>query len=102
MQETPYTFHAPAEMSCNPNRGGTQGALFQLNHWIETSPTPRPSNAAVVNAYDFLLARARRCQKERHRLPNIIAVDFYATGDLFRVARTLNGTGELQAHREAQ
>jgi hypothetical protein len=102
MQETPYTFHAPAEMGCNPNRGGTQGALFQLNHWIETSPTPRPSNAAVVNAYDFLLARARRCQKERGHLPNIIAVDFYSTGDLFRVARTLNGTGELQAHREAQ
>jgi hypothetical protein len=102
MQETPYTFHEPAEMSCLPNRGGTSGALFQLNHWIETTPTPRPSNAAVVNAYDFLLARARRCQKERRHLPNIIAVDFYATGDLFRVARTLNGTGELQAHREAQ
>ncbi len=96
-QETPYAFHAPAEMSCAPNRGGPKGALFLLNHWIETTPTPRPSNAAVVNAYDFLLARARRCQRERRRLPNVIAVDFYATGDLLRVARTLNGTDELEA-----
>ena len=37
------------------------------------------------------LARARRCQKTRGRLPNLIAVDFYATGDLMRVVRTLNG-----------
>jgi len=90
-RETPYTFHAPAEMSCRANRGGDAGALFLLNHWIETTPAPRPSNAAVVNAYDFLLARARRCQRERQRLPNVIAVDFYATGDLMRVVRTLNG-----------
>ena len=91
MQETPYRFHAPGEMSCRPNRGGTSGVLFQINNWIETAPAPRPSNAAVVNAYDFLLERARRCQRERGRLPNVIAVDFYATGDLLRVARTLNG-----------
>jgi len=98
-QETPYSFHATAEMSCRPNRGGTAGPLFQLNHWIETTPTPRPSNATVVNAYDFLLARARRCQRERRRLPNVIAVDFYATGDLLRVARTLNGTEVVAARR---
>ena len=90
-QETPYTFHAPAEMSCRANRGGNAGSLFLLNHWIETTPTPRPSNAAVVNAYDFLVARAKRCQRERRHLPNVIAVDFYGTGDLLRVARTLNG-----------
>jgi hypothetical protein len=91
MQETPYRFHTPGEMSCRANRGGTAGVLFQLNNWIETAPAPLPSNAAVVNAYDFLLGRARRCQRERGRLPNVIAVDFYATGDLLRVARTLNG-----------
>ena len=74
-----------------PNRGGDTGSLFQINHWIETTPAPRPSNAALVNAYDFLLQRARDCQKARGHLPNIIGVDFYDTGDLMRVARTLNG-----------
>jgi hypothetical protein len=91
IQETPYRFRNPDQFSCGANRGGTAGSLFQLNHWIETPPTPRPSNAAIVNAYDFLLGRAQRCQLERHHLPNIVAVDFYRTGDLFKVVKHLNG-----------
>jgi hypothetical protein len=91
IQETPYTFHQPEDFSCAPNRGGTAGSLFQINHWIESAPTPLPKNAAIVNAYDFLLARARKCARVRRHLPNIVAVDFYRTGDLFRVVRALNG-----------
>ena len=94
IQETPYRFLKPAQFSCAPNRGATRGSLFQLNHWIETAPTPRPSNALIVNAYDFLLKRARECARERSRLPNIIAVDFYRTGDLFNVVKRLNGLEE--------
>jgi hypothetical protein len=90
MQETPYKFRKPEEMSCAPNRGGTRGSLFQINNWIDTTPRPKPSNAALVNAYDALLARARRCQAERGRKPTILAVDFYRTGDLVSVVRTLN------------
>ena len=52
---------------------------------------PKPSNAEIVNAYDFLLNRAQQCQAERKHLPNLIAVDFYRTGDLFEVVKTLNG-----------
>ncbi len=92
IQETPYRFRRASDLSCRPNRGDEAGSLFQINHWIETPPTPRPSNAAVVNAYDFLLARAERCARERGRLPNIIAVDFYRTGDLARVVKHLNRT----------
>jgi hypothetical protein len=91
IQETPYTFHAPEELSCRPNRGGTAGPLFQINHWIESTPTPKPSNAAVVNARDFLLTRARRCERERGKLANILAVDFAMTGDVVAVAAELNG-----------
>jgi hypothetical protein len=90
MQETPYKFRNPAEMSCAANRGGTRGSLFQINNWIETAPAPKPSNAAIVNAYDTLLARARRCQQERGLRPTIIAVDFYRTGDVVGVVRALN------------
>jgi hypothetical protein len=91
IQETPYTFHAPGEFSCRPNRGGTTGRLFQINHWIETTPAPKPSNAEIVNAHDFLLARARQCQAERGKLPNILAVDFAMTGDVVGVAAEMNG-----------
>src|SRR5690606_36545529 len=91
MQETPYHFTDPTQFSCRPNRGPRTASLFLLNHWIDTSPAPRPSNAAIVNAADVLLDRARRCERERGRLPNVIAVDFYATGDLLEVVDTLNG-----------
>jgi len=90
MQETPYRFHTPAEMSCAANRGGTRGSLLQINNWIETVPAPKPSNAAVVNAHEALLSRARRCQAERGLRPTIVAVDFYRTGDVVGVVRALN------------
>ncbi len=91
IQETPYHFTAPEELSCAPNRGGTGGSLFQINHWIDTTPNPKPTNAELVNARAFLLDRARRCQQERGRLPNIIAVDFALTGDVVGAAAELNG-----------
>jgi hypothetical protein len=99
IQETPYSFYTPEEFSCAPNRGGTNGSLFQINHWIQTTPNPQPSNAAMVNAYDFLLNRVQTCAKERDHLPNIIAVDFYHTGDLLRVVQTMNDSA-LAADRE--
>jgi hypothetical protein len=90
-QETPYGFKKPEEFSNQPNRGGNNGSLLLMNHWIETTPTPLPSNAEIVNAYDFLLKRARACRKQRGMMPNLVAVDFYRTGDLMRVVDALNG-----------
>jgi hypothetical protein len=89
-QETPYDFRTTASFSCEPWRGGTRGTLFQLNHWITRVPAPRPSDAAIVNAYDFLMARVRTCMRQRHKLPNLLAVDFYRTGGLFAVVDELN------------
>ena len=99
MQETPYHFKEPSELSCAPNRGGTQGSLFLMNNWIDTTPAPKPSNAAVVNAQDALLGRARDCEAKRKIRPTVVAVDFYKTGDLFRVVRNLNGVAPGLAPR---
>lgn len=90
-QETPYSFHKPEDFSCRPNRGGTSGSLFLINHWIETTPAPQPTNAELVNARDLLLRRARECRRVRRHVPNVIAVDFYDIGDVVGVVRTLNG-----------
>jgi hypothetical protein len=89
-QETPFAFKTPAQMSCAPDRGSSRNSFFLINNWIDTDPTPKPSNAAKVNAYDFLLDRARRCQRKRGRLPNALNVDFYGEGDVFGVVATLN------------
>jgi hypothetical protein len=101
-RETPYTFHKIDDFSCRANRGGDAGPLFQINHWIDTTPTPKPSNAAIVNAYAFLLARAEKCAAERDHLPNLIAVDFYQTGDLFAVVNKLNGVGKPEQGPESE
>ena len=98
-RETPYTFHNPEDFTCQPNRGGDTGSLFLLNHWIDTAPTPKPSNAAIVNAYPFLLGRAEECEKERGHIPNIVAVDFYRTGDVLRVVNHLNGVDQPAGER---
>ena len=99
-QDTPFTFGEPSQLTapasleatCAPNRGPAGAPLLLVNHWINTDPVPRPSNAAEVNAYAPLLRRARACRRVRGQLPNLLAVDFYRRGDLFRVIDTLNGT----------
>jgi hypothetical protein len=95
-QETPYQFFTPEEFSNKAGRGGNDGSLLLMNHWIETTPTPLPSNAEIVNAYDILLKRALACKRERRMMPNLVAVDFYRTGDLMRVVDALNGVEEPQ------
>ena len=98
-QETPYTFGKPAllttpaalEASCAPNRGPDDAPLLLLNHWVNTDPAPRPSQASIVNAHDALLARARECERRRGQRVNLVAVDFYRRGDLFEVVDELNG-----------
>jgi hypothetical protein len=99
LQETPYTFKAAAELtdparltaSCRPYRGPPSAPLFLLNNWVDTTPTPRASLAAIVNARKALLARAEACRRIRGRIPNLVAVDFYRRGDLLGVVDTLNG-----------
>jgi hypothetical protein len=88
---TPDLITAPAnwEASCAPNRGGTRGSLFLLNHW---SPpvAPKPEESAVVNATKTLVGRALECRKARGRMPTIVAVDMYRSGGLFPAVRKLN------------
>ena len=92
--ETPYTFHSPEELaspeSCAVYRGGTGKPFFQLNNWVEKVPRS-PSTAAEVNSFDYLLRKARLCEKLRGALPTLLAVDFYNKGDVEEVARVLNG-----------
>jgi hypothetical protein len=99
MQETPFAFRSPQALigeknlvaGCAENRGPSDAPLFLLNHWVSTDPTPLPSHAAQVNAYEPLLRRARVCERVRGHIPDLIAVNFYRRGDVFRVVDTLNG-----------
>jgi hypothetical protein len=99
LQETPFTFARPElltdpaqwEASCRPNRGGTTGSLFLMNHW---SPpfAPSPAGAAVVNAAQVIAGRAATCARVRGRLPTLVAVDMFPAGGLLEAVRWLNAT----------
>ncbi|HEY1509165.1 MAG TPA: hypothetical protein VGF93_09210 [Solirubrobacteraceae bacterium] len=101
LQETPFTFRSAAALtdqaqlqpSCRANRGPDTAPLLLLNHWVDTSPVPRASLAEVVNQRGPLLRRAQTCERLRHRLPNLVAVDFYRRGDVLGVVNALNGVG---------
>ncbi len=88
-QDTPYGFRSVGAFVCDPFRGDQTSPLFLLNHWISRSP-PSPAHAESPNSFDVMYGRARQCQEERGKLPNVIAVNFYETGDLFAVVEALN------------
>ncbi|MBI4898380.1 MAG: hypothetical protein HY827_08445 [Actinobacteria bacterium] len=94
MQETPFAFSSKSALtsaeSCVPGRGGDTNELFLMNHWISTPPAARPSNARVANARELMRKRIRRCERSRGRPANLVAVDFYAQGDLMAVVDELN------------
>lgn len=100
LQETPYSFNPPSKLtdpanwpeSCAPNRGGTDGSLFLMNHWSPSTPPAEPDyeTSAEVNARSVLLGRAETCAQLRGRYPNIVAVDQFTAGGLIPAVRKLN------------
>ncbi len=95
VQETQYEFKNPGALlpppSCTPMRGRKDNPLFLLNNWVQTEPAPKPANAEIVNSRKRLLERAQACGRERGLKANLVAVDFYASGDLFGTVDELNG-----------
>jgi hypothetical protein len=89
VQDTPFGFATPEEMSCDPNRGTSDAPLFLMNHWVSLIAPDRRS-ATTVNAFDFVVDRARRCKAARGQLANFVAVDFYGIGDVFGAVEALN------------
>jgi len=97
VQETPYSWDTaplivdPANWaaSCVPNRGGTKGKLFLMNHWAPTF-APTPAGSEIVNATAALVGRAKECKSVRGKLPNLVAVDMFKSGGLFAAVKQLN------------
>ena len=89
-RDTPYTFPTVESFSCDPNRGPDDAPLLLLNHWLSGFRN-LVSDAQLVNASDVLLPRAQQCQEERGSIPNFVAVNYVALGDVYDVVDELNG-----------
>jgi len=91
-QDTDYAFPDASAIHCDPNRGTEDSPLFLMNHWVDGFlGVPLEGDAAEANAAAVLEAQLERCAEERGLRPTLIAVDFYASGDLFEVVDRLNG-----------
>ncbi|MFJ8061461.1 hypothetical protein [Streptomyces sp. NPDC096142] len=87
--ETPFAFRAPEEMSCVPHRGGSDKRLFLLNHFITVDGGSR-LDAGKVNSRQYVLDRVHRCERERGRPVNFVAVDYTTIGDAGGAVDALN------------
>jgi hypothetical protein len=89
-QDTPYTFPTVESFSCDANRGPADAPLLLLNHWL-SGFTSLVTDAQLVNGRDVLLPRATQCQEEQGMIPNFVAVNYVALGDVGAVVDELNG-----------
>lgn len=87
--EMPFAFQSPEKMSCVPHRGGTGKRLFLLNHFITVAGGSR-IDAGKVNARDWVLDRAHRCEQRRGSPVNFAAVDCTTIGDIRGAVDALN------------
>ena len=87
--DTPIRSVLRSPESCGPGRGAPESPLLLMNHWVDRFP-PSPSANRRISDRESLLSRVRSCRRRRAAMPNLIAVDFYGSGALLRVARELN------------
>lgn len=92
IQDTPLGAVKPKQFTCKHFRGLPSSPLLMMNNWADVFPPRRSPNVALVKR-DFIVRRARQCERERHKLPNLILTDFYSSGDVVGAARVLNGLG---------
>jgi hypothetical protein len=89
IQDTPLGAHRPDQLSCERFRGDPDSPFLLINHWIPPWP-PSPRLNAAIGRATFLRRRIRRCMSARGSEGAIVAVDFYDSTSVVRVAAALN------------
>lgn len=92
-QDTEYDFATTSDFNCNYLRGNINSDLFLVNHFL-TVGSPQPLSAGSTNDWNLVLNRARQCGSSRNLHPNLLYIDFFNSGDVFRAADTLNQIGK--------
>jgi len=90
IEDTPLGAKRKAEFSCKLYRGHPGNPILMMNNWADIFP-PRPGPNVPLVQKDFILARARQCQQQRGRYPNLILTDYYDRGDVVGAVNALNG-----------
>jgi hypothetical protein len=92
VQDTPLKAVKPSQFTCKLYRGYSTNPLLVMNDWADIFP-PRVSPNVPLVQEPFILKRARECDLERGKVPNLIMTDFYDRGQVVQAATQLNGLG---------
>ena len=92
IQDTPYDNPSRSSLSCSRLRGSPGNSLLLINN-ILTRFSTRVSDSSMINAFGTLWPYVSRCERQRGKLPNFVAVDWYSKGNIFAVVDRLNGVG---------
>ena len=76
-----------------PNRGPAGAPLFLINHWVTTARSSARATPRRSTPTTRCCAASATCERVRDHLPNLLAINFYKEGDVFRVVDTLNRVG---------
>ncbi len=95
LQDTPLKAVKPSQFTCKLYRGYSTNPLLVMNDWADIFP-PRPSPNVPLVQKDFIIQRARECDAERGKIPNLIMTDFYDRGDVVGAVAELNGVGSVK------
>jgi hypothetical protein len=90
VQDTPLGAKKPSQFNCKLNRGRPTNPLLMMNNWADVFP-PRPSPNVPLVKRAFILKRARQCERQRGRIPNLILTDYYDRGNVVGAVDALNG-----------
>lgn len=87
-QETDWNDVATCQLRGDAEPWDRRG-FFLMNHWKNNESTDLPSktNSEEINTYDYLMGRFGECEE---RIPNVVAVDFWGTGDLLDFVDEVN------------
>lgn len=88
--DTPYAAETAKDFSCNVLRGKPGNAFFVVNHFLTKGLTNHAELADQVNHNPLLADRVKQCETAQSHRANLIAVDWYTTGDVVALAATLN------------
>jgi hypothetical protein len=97
-EETPFTFKSDGAFNCKAKRGGNDKNFLIVNHWIEPGGFPDPVAAGTTNSKATLTKRFEQCVTQRQKIPNAIAVNFTASGDLNKSVNEFNAAIARQSH----
>ena len=96
-QETPFTFSSISQFNCKPNRGGDDKSFFIVNHWLRPERAARSGGGGEGELEEGPHRATAELHRRRQQLPNAVAVDFTAVGDMYKTVNLFNAAVARQS-----